>query len=373
MKTQKRLIISFIVLTLSAILLLANSSVRAAVDHNLWTLSAAKAAFSGRQTPAPSPNPHPHAYQWLARLALLQGDPDAALAWLSSQGEANDPLVLNTLAQAYYLSGEPHIALDLWREIGFFGSLIDVAEQAMGYSDLDLAAKAYKAAYEIDPERFTSVYVRLLQRQGEYATAEALLISSIYDYPSSNRRLGWWNILGDVYRNQGDFAGALAAFERVIEIDPSYGLAYYQIGNLLYREGQFAESVAWLKVAVDLLPEHWHSNIYYARSLQANGQIEPAISVYQNMFGLFPNDARIYYEISDSYYQVGQIAEAIDAVEKALVLADSPTLSYYLRAAQVFEAAGELDKALQAYQAVLEITPDNGEALRGVERLTGGE
>ncbi len=84
-----------------------------------------------------------------------------------------------------------------------------------------------------------------LQMQGELELAVRLYQRSIQLNPTAEAHtfLGW------TYRFQGRLEEAIAECKRAIEIDPSYGNPYNDIGAYLIDLGRPAEAISWLERA----------------------------------------------------------------------------------------------------------------------------
>lgn len=84
-----------------------------------------------------------------------------------------------------------------------------------------------------------------LQLQGELELATQLYRRSIALNPTAEAHtcLGW------TYRFQGRLEEAIAECKRAIEVDPSYGNPYNDIGAYLIELGKPAEAVPWLEKA----------------------------------------------------------------------------------------------------------------------------
>ncbi len=407
MKTHSNLIISLIVLTLCAILIAAPSSTRAALEHNLWSVAAAEAAFGRGQAPTPRPAAHPHAYQWLARLALLQGDIQEAFNWLSFLGEWRDPYTLNTLAQAYYQDVQPLFAFELWQEIGFTSQLVKAAKAAQDAGDIDLAAQAYRFAYAVDPERFTIELARLLQQHNNIQEAETLLERALDTYPLSDDRTSWWRLLGElrrdvgdaegeetayrsaliddpsdynawislgwlVYNKSGDVETAIAYFSEAIRAAPTRSEGFLAIGRIWMREEQPEKAIEWYRKASERYPGGLNLGLTYANLLSDTGQFNLALIEYERVMETHPDSWWPYYHIATAFWDHDDPDQAIQAIETAALL-NPNDVRIFNRAGWMYEELGRLDDALAAFQQALIVSPNNSTAQRGVNRLTGGE
>jgi Tfp pilus assembly protein PilF len=95
-----------------------------------------------------------------------------------------------------------------------------------------LAAEFFERAYQ-------------LQMQGELELATQLYRRSIALRPTAEAHtyLGW------TYRYQGKVEDAIAECKLAIEVDPSFGNPYNDIGAYLIELGRPAEAVSWLEKA----------------------------------------------------------------------------------------------------------------------------
>ena len=407
MSNQTRLILSIVILFLAALVLVLPTGVRTALEHNLWSMAAAEAAFGDGQAPPPRPDPHPHAYQWLARLALQDKDPEAAIGWLSQLGEGSEPFAMNAKAQAYYQDGQFQAAFDLWQEIGYSSRLSAAGRAAQDEGNHELATLAYRAAFEVDPVAYTLAFSSALRRIEQQIDAEAVLIDSLETHLSADQRTTWWRALGDLYYDEGDWQKAEVAyraalsediadqatwvrlgwliynesgdaetameyFNEAIRAEPERGMGYYAVGRLLVREEQPEQALVWFQKASENEPQSLNNLLVYANLLRDTGQFELAFFEYEKAINGWPDSWYPYYHVSWAYLLNGQSDLAFQAIEKSIEL-NPDNIGTHLRAGEIYEAFGEVDLALAAYQAVLAIDPEYAVALRAVERLTGGE
>jgi tetratricopeptide (TPR) repeat protein len=83
------------------------------------------------------------------------------------------------------------------------------------------------------------------QMRGELRDAVRLYEQSLEAHPTAEAHtfLGWtWSFLGDIER-------AIACCKRAIEVDPTFGNPYNDIGAYLIERGQLDEAIPWLKRA----------------------------------------------------------------------------------------------------------------------------
>jgi tetratricopeptide (TPR) repeat protein len=85
-----------------------------------------------------------------------------------------------------------------------------------------------------------------LQRQGDLDLAVDLYRRSISLHPTAEAHtfLGW------TYRFQGRVQDAIAECKRAIDVDPSLGNPYNDIGTYLIELGKVEDSIPWLEKAI---------------------------------------------------------------------------------------------------------------------------
>ncbi|GAB4502307.1 MAG: hypothetical protein Fur0035_18550 [Anaerolineales bacterium] len=392
----KRLFDALTVLALLAAALLSLPRVWQAGQVNLWSRNF---VVSGALS-AP-PEAHLRAPYWQAAARLAAGDAAGAESLLAGRG---DVLSLHLLSDIFLAGGRFDEAAALWQKTDDFESLLKVASRAAQAGALDAARGAYRAAYALNVEVASLPLAAFELNNKNTAAAEEILRRALGDFPVSPRRAGWVLRLGDVLRaeqrwpeaealylqvlagdpqnwqahfglgwvlyERGDgLEAALSEFEQVIAIDESRGRGQAAIGQVLAREGRFAEAEGWFAQAIALDPDvQWW---YTARAAAArqSGNLPLALTVLQEALRCFPEAAPLYFELAATYQRMGEQDAARQSIERALTLEQTPTLSYLLRAASIYEWTGDKAKALAFYRLALTIDPQDESALRGAARL----
>jgi len=84
------------------------------------------------------------------------------------------------------------------------------------------------------------------QKQGNFTAAIALYRKSVEKSPSAEG----YTYMGWSHSFLGDYEKAIRCCEKSIEVDPTYGNAYNDIGAYLIELGRYEEAIPWLKKAV---------------------------------------------------------------------------------------------------------------------------
>jgi len=94
-------------------------------------------------------------------------------------------------------------------------------------------------------ERFLQEAYRL-QMKGQFAEAVELYKKSIESFPTAEAHtfLGW------TYSFMGRVDDAIAECQRAIEVDPTFGNPYNDIGAYLIQKNRLDEAIGWLERAL---------------------------------------------------------------------------------------------------------------------------
>ena len=122
-----------------------------------------------------------------------------------------------------------------------------------------------------------------------------------------------------VREKQQRFDDAIAAFRRVVALDPKHAEAYNYIGYMYAERGQnLPEAVELIQKALELDPE----NGYFIDSLgwayYQQGKYAEALRELQRAAERAKDDPEIFDHLADAYVKNGKVEEAIAAWEKAV-------------------------------------------------------
>lgn len=125
--------------------------------------------------------------------------------------------------------------------------------------------------------------------------------------------------MASIYNNAGKEAGVIEATTKIIELDPSNGMSYYNRGSVYSNWRQYEEALKDFNDAVILLPDY--ASVYNNRGmvLQQLGQFEEALTDYNHALQLEPS-AVIYYNRANLLYDMKQYEKARKDYEQYLAL-----------------------------------------------------
>jgi len=91
--------------------------------------------------------------------------------------------------------------------------------------------------------------------------------------------------------------------------------------------------------------------------------------IYEQLISQHPESAKYYFKIAWLYYLDHKSPQAESSIESALQFIPFPRANYYERAGRIYEKAGKIQKAIDSYEKVLTIEPENNVALKHLKVL----
>lgn len=131
----------------------------------------------------------------------------------------------------------------------------------------------------------------------------------------------------------------------------------YNEGNALLQRGQINDAISRYDEAIALQPDYADAHNWRGNALQMLGRIEAAVVCYEKAVALQPDYFKAYHNRGMALQKLGKLEEAVASFDKALEIKPDNVDSYYGRGLAL-EALGQLDKAVASYDRALAIRPD---------------
>jgi tetratricopeptide (TPR) repeat protein len=211
------------------------------------------------------------------------------------------------------------------------------AYKALSETPLKIAYEAYLKCMELDVKNKYSKAIK------------AQMTNLIPDY--TNRGVQFFNV--------EDYAGALGAFESVLEIQE---LEMFKADNLavdtavIFNAGLAAQNANNIEAAIKYYKQAISYNYggaktyaYLSKVLKDSEKAEESLTYLHKGFELYPDDAQMIVELINHYLLGPNPNEAAEYLDKAISL-DPDNASYYRAKATVYEKTNETEKAKEMYE-----------------------
>ncbi|MFT5724752.1 MAG: tetratricopeptide (TPR) repeat protein [Bacteroidia bacterium] len=240
------------------------------------------------------------------------------------------------------------------------------AEINMGLNETKLALEDYKKAIEVEPSNENALLklgqFYLIVRQFD----NSLKVFNKLENINASNPEGYF-FQGMALKEAGDSSGAIASFQKAVQIDLYHYNSLFQLGQL-YADSNQEIAVTYFRNA--LLADEFSDEAYYAIGLiyQKMGQFDSAIINYQKTIDI---NAQHYF----AYYNTGYIMldgnnydRAIEHFRIAVKFAPEFAKGHYMLGLS-HESKGLLDMAASHYNKCLQVDPNFDLAKQALIRI----
>ena len=165
-----------------------------------------------------------------------------------------------------------------------------------------------------------------------------------------------------------DYSAAVEEYRLVQKYFPHSWTGYDAMGSVLRGRGDFKGAIAQFEKAIQINPARAQTHYYLGWCYQKLGRIDKAKEYYLRTTRLRPNAVRAYNDIGQILYKQGKVAEAVKIIRKGLgFVPDSVVLHRNLGV--LLYAQGRRDEAIKELRRALEIDPNSVETRTVLEKI----
>ena len=117
---------------------------------------------------------------------------------------------------------------------------------------------------------------------------------------------------GNKSYKRGDLAKATSYYEKALEFDPMFYLAYFQLGVLQKKQGQSQAAIKTLKKVLDIKPDHEKTWFTLGTAYESDGNVDDAIFHYNKAIEINPGYSKAYGNIGKLYTEKRDYKQAED-------------------------------------------------------------
>lgn len=248
-----------------------------------------------------------------------------------------------------------------------------LAMQYVRQEYIDRAIEEYKLAIEADPEssylrrELIKLYAGVNRLDDAVAEANSILERDPKDAETHK-------LLGEIYRgyaldrrtgpNEAMLRTAIEHLEQALEISPRDFEALTSISTLYRVAGRNQEALEALETALEVDPESSEALTALAGLYIDTGEPEKGIEALERVNRAEGSDERRARMLADAYQKAGRHKEAAEVLQDLLDDAQGQggnTLPIRRMLAESLMLGGELDLAVEQYEALLEAEPRSAE------------
>ena len=150
---------------------------------------------------------------------------------------------------------------------------------------------------------------------------------------------------------------AINLFKQIVANDPKDFAAWTELGTLYFRNEKSSEAEAAYTKALELKPDFMVALLNSGRFYLTQSQPDKAITVLTKAVETDATSANAKHLLGEAYLQIKKGSKAVVYLYEALRLAPLEKAEIHLRLANLYNAAGLKEKAVEEYKQFLEKVP----------------
>ena len=165
------------------------------------------------------------------------------------------------------------------------------------------------------------------------------------------------------YAEKADYDKAAKYFQEALKWNPYFGMAYYNLGQIIYQKGIYTPAIESFEKAERYmdhpdLPGRL-AYLYFKKGQLDKGiaKLKQAITYQKNEKTMVP----LYTDLGNNYMRVGKYKSAEIAFKNALKI-NSKYVNAHYGLAGAYLRQNKLDEAQEELQKVIELAPDSQKA-----------
>ncbi len=225
------------------------------------------------------------------------------------------------------------------------GDLYKAFDELMEKSAIQLVEKT-------EPKAACSYYLNT-----ESYTSAKSIAKVLISYESSDEKSFGHFCLGYVYYIEKEQGKAIEQFQKAIEVNPNFPMAYYNLGVVLNESGDKKRANEEYAKVIRVMPYYTLANYNSCISLKELGDYKGAIERCKKAIEMEPDFSFPYILWGEILNEMGDNKGGIEKIKKAIEI-DPNEEKAYIRWGNILNQLGDNKGAIEKYKKVIEINPN---------------
>jgi tetratricopeptide (TPR) repeat protein len=170
-----------------------------------------------------------------------------------------------------------------------------------------------------------------------------------------------WDLRGDALGCLNRHEEALASYDQALELQPDFQIAWFDRGNALGHLGRYEEAIASYDKALEFKPDSHQAWRNRGSALGDLGRYEEAIASYDKALEFKPDSHQAWKNRGSALGNLGRYEEAIASYDKALEFKPDSHDAWNNRGSALGNL-GRYEEAIASFDKALEFKPDSHDA-----------
>jgi len=163
---------------------------------------------------------------------------------------------------------------------------------------------------------------------------------------------------GEQAMSDEDLDAAEKKFIEAVRINPKNKQAYFGLGKVYHKQGEYADAVEALEFLLTLDPEDDAVLVELAEVAEDRGDTAKAIEYYEKSVLVEDGKATRFIKLAELMEKLGKHEPALEAVQQAVEL-EPQNPKYLDKLVEISVECGNKDLAEQAYKELRMVNPEN--------------
>ena len=203
--------------------------------------------------------------------------------------------------------------------------------------------------------------------EGDWSKAESAFLDLQKTYPESSLVLLHQ---GNIYYSLGRLNKSIEYYEKALELQPDWGIAFYKLGVTYFRAGKLVRALEAFNKVVELKSQSHAMAAYFVGLINFFlGRDDVAESTFSEFHEVAPESLIANFFLVQIKLKKREFKDAVKLLNE--LLAETPSLSegHYMLG-QAYYGLHKHTEAIQAFRKVLEINPDDQRAKTKLTLMT---
>jgi Flp pilus assembly protein TadD len=177
--------------------------------------------------------------------------------------------------------------------------------------------------------------------------------------PLGTRTMGLYNNYANALRCAQQHEEAEALLRELVTVGPREWQHWHNLAHVLKETKRLDEAAAAIRRAIALAPDHGPNHAVLGSVLHELGRLRAAAAALRRCIALgWDRDVNVWTVLGNTYRYLGELPQAIDALERALELSHGAP-SALSNLAITLNQVGRFAEAEALYRRAMELDPDN--------------